>query len=784
MFYKGSLIRQKGRGEILCLFLSKKKFILIILHKRKIYAKLDLKFFLGAFMFSFFSRNRRAFFLVSMSVVAFSMLFYGISSTPITSASVKNPDTVYITGTPGKQKRISKQKIEGMKTYLSYDFGYDMNDALEKQNIFSDGFFFTLMDSSFGRGLVDIYFPLLKDDFEKRMAINRKTEMYRHPMGKLNIEDEVKRYANDFYVQYQKVKDKKREIDASLLKDCIFLCSKHRYFRPRDIKLLTKLFIRDRKIEEDPTVEKRNYALFGAKSNTDIFGEAFMELAAQSVLVAAAYAEENGYYTSSEEAHGVITRRALDVIGEKFKKVTEKKELTSLKEKFRDSLGLSEQELIEAARAVITFQKMIKDVDTTILIDNFTAQKLYGNQVDQLLVKVMKTADLSTVKNSIDALELHTYLEAIGKTEGFLSVPERVYEQKELFERNPNLLMKNYQVKAAKITKTDVASTLSLKKVWDFQVSDKGWADIRKKFYLDELSEKEKRFSFLRSLDKKKEKEIESYSRRLLLEMLPEQIEITLKKRPLRKMDICYNKAVSTGGPYKDFDIEALAKKFDGMKEGERLSCYSQNGEDYFYFVLLKKTAKEQFPTLAQARKNGYLTALVEQKLKVLNHGKEVNDDNREKLVRALLKKEAGEVAIQIIAAQEQGKCYTKYKEDRIRKWKEGVIKNSTDPILSQFNIEEKQEIIDRSGNNKQIAKEEFFLMQEGDSSDICYLGDGEPYYISFIARKLDKEKLSQVKDTLAKSISLESRDVIYKEILSEIIENKQLVIERLKKEF
>jgi hypothetical protein len=760
----------------------KKTLVGSILHKRGEYVKLDLKFFLGAFMFSFFSRNKRAVFTVMMAGVCISMLFYGTGGGPSMPASAGIPDTIYTLGVNGNKKEVSKRRLEAMKTYLSYDFGYSVNDALEKQNIFSDGFFFTVMDSSFGKGLVEKYFPLLKTDFEKRMIHNRRTEMYRHPSGKLNIENELKVYAADFYAQYQKVKDSKREIDADLLNDCISLCGMHRYFRPRDVKLLSKVFIRDRKMEVDPTFERRNYALFGARSNEDVFGKAFMELATQAVLAGAAFAEENGYHTTTEEADGVISRRALDVIGAKFHDVTDKKDLMQIKERFRNALGLSKEELVEAARAAMTFQKMIKDVDTSVLIDSFTAKKMYSNQVDQLLVKMVQDCGIRTVKGPMDALELHCYLECIGKVESFLSVPEKVYEEKELFSRNPNLLIKNFQVKIASVSKKQVGNTLSLKKVWDFQASEKGWKKIAAKYSLDKDLDQSKRFSYLRGISKKRSREIENFSRNLLLEDSLSLIKESLHKQELKKMVISHNKLGGISSEENEFDTGVLAEIFDTMEEGGELACYTQDKEMFFRIFLLKKSEKEEFPTFVQAKQNGYMTSLVERKLKALNRGNKIDEDSRERLVHALLRKEGKEMAEAIIATEEEGKLYVGHKEDRIAKWREGKFQNSVEELLKQFNMYEMREVVARYGKNKEMALDEFYAMENGTQSEVNYLKNGDPYYIHLIAKKLNEEKLSQVREALHRNLSLESRRALYEEILSYIVENKMLEMKRLTK--
>ena len=184
-------------------------------------------------------------------------------------------ETIYEVGNKNYTKKVTKRQIEAMKVYLSYDFGYDWNDSLDRHNIFADGFFIDLLDSSFGRSLAEKYFSLVKEDFAERVGVHKRFRFYRHPSGNFDLETELKMYARDLYAQYAKVASKDKEVDVSLLHDYMGLANEHRRFRPRDIKRLTTLFIRDRKIGADPTVQRRNFAIFQARSNEEFFWNSF-----------------------------------------------------------------------------------------------------------------------------------------------------------------------------------------------------------------------------------------------------------------------------------------------------------------------------------------------------------------------------------------------------------------------------------------------------------------------------------------------------------------------------
>lgn len=727
-------------------------------------------------MNSFFSKYQRSIFAVVMSLVVVTMLFYGVGNKSVPVAK-ERPDVLYKVGSKGKERAFSKQKLESLKTYLTYDLGYDFNDALERQNIFADGFLLDLCDSSLGKGLIQEYFPLIKEDFAKKVAAHRKTRLYTHPSGKYSLEDELKTYAKDLYENYSLVQQKDREVDASLFQDYLALAGAQRYFRPRDSKLLTSIFLRDRKIGNDPTLDRRNFALFGTKSNGDMFGEAYIELVAQVVLAGEMFAKEHGYKTTYEEAKGVITRRALDNLGAKFKEIDSKEEMVGLKERFRSALGLAEEDLVGAARSIMTVQKMIKDVDATVVLDRVSAAKLYGDHVETLLVKLVQDSGRRLVKNPNDALELHAYLSAIGNTEKFLGVPKELYSKEEIYKNAEDLLVETYQLKLSRVSKDQVGASVSLKKVWDFQTGDAGWKAVSKEFTFDENLAGEERFAFLQKLPKEQASLIEKFSREKIVEASPKLIKEALLKQQFDKVDFVYNSNVVSGQLGEHFDEKRFVKLLSGMTEDEEVPCYTQDEETYYRVYLWKAGEKRQMPLFAEAKKNGYLAALIDKKLVALNNGKTFSQENRDKLLVRLLNKEAGaEVSELIVKAEEEGKVYTRHMEERIALYQDESFVKAEDPVLAQFNIYEENEVIARTGKNREIAKEEFFEMQEGETSSIYFLNNGTPYYIDLITSKVDEEKLSKITKAISTKLSKEARTTLYNELLSYIENNNMLV--------
>ena len=216
-----------------------------------------------------------------------------------------------------------------------------------------------------------------------------------------------------------------------------------------------------------------------------------MELLAQAVIQGASYAKDHGYYTSYEEAKGIIMRRSMMTMVKKFPRVEDKEELRKIHNMYQQALAIPEKDLVNAARDIITFQKMCTDVDTSILLDKMTIKKMYNKDVENILVKMVHDHPNLLIKSVDDALELQCYLESVGKVEQFITPPQAVYEEKDIYAKAPVLCTKKYVLKVASRSKEQVAGSLLLKNVWDFQVSDKGWALLEKKFSFGEVKPSE-----------------------------------------------------------------------------------------------------------------------------------------------------------------------------------------------------------------------------------------------------------------------------------------------------
>lgn len=729
----------------------------------------------------FFSRNHRAFVAVILFVVAISMLFYGASVKDIAQSALPQ-EVVYRVGAKGHEKVVTKRQIEAMKTYLSYDMGYGFNDSLDRQNIFADGFFLELISSSFGRKLIEGYFSLIEEGFTKRVALHRKDRMYRHPSGKFKLEDIMQRYAKSMHDGYKKVQDPLQVVSEGLMMDFIDLALLQREFKPSDMQKLALLSVRDKKLGHDPVIDQMNFALFHTKSNAEMFGEAFMELMAQGVLEGARFARDHGYSTLYEEAEGVIMRRALSHLTKKYPMVEKKEELERLKDRYEAGLGIARRDLVETAMALLTFQKMMKDVDNSVILDSMACQKLFSDKVDTLLVAKVQDSPNMAIAGVQDALELQCYLECIGKPSGFLQVPKSCYEKKVLFENAADLISSEYVLKLAACTREQMYRSMSQKNIWGFQTSDKGWGLLSEKFSFDKGMEMGKRFAYLRALDAKIQDEVDLFSREKMVEERPDLAAKTLAKAELKRAEISLHAKVSSNQFGEGFDEKALLSKIEGLNEGQELSCYTQDNQMYFRVLVVKKPGgdEQNFPSFRQAKDKGYLRLLVDKKLNALTKGKEVSEPAKEALMHRLIKKEAGPIiAKEIIDAEKAKLFYLGHQKKRLEAWKSEEESFVTDDLLKQFSVGVSSEVIAREGENKHLSQEEFFHLQKGDISSYHTIGRGSVYYVQLIEKQVDKNKLQTLSKKLYRELADEARGAMYSALAAHIKNNKMIEYSR-----
>ena len=728
-----------------------------------------------------FSTHLKKFFSLLTVFAVLSMLFLGLNNAS-SNAVKKNQEQVYKVGSKGYERSFSRSRLENLKTFLNYDLGVGFNDALECQNIFSDGFCLKMLDSALGREISKRYFSLIKDDFESLVVKHRGHRLYRHPSGKLSLLPEMKKYAKDLYVAYQCVQNADRPIDESLFHDYITLATEQRKFRPSDMKKLMQIFARDQHLGQDPILQRKNFALFQVKSNADMFGDAFMDLFAQTVMEGAAFARDHGYSTSFEEAAGIIGRLSSEALLKKYPNLESTEELIKIKNQFAVAMGLSFPDLVQAAIDTITFEKMLSDVDASIILDKMVVKKIYHDNVENLLVNIVQDHPNMRVSSLDDSLELDAYLEALGEKDGFLSVPSTLYDEETLLKKTPALCTKNYVIKIAKRTKKQVAGTISLKDVAAFQVSNSGWEILCKEFLFDKNLQVKKRFSFIRDLDQEQAKKVDQYSRLTMVKSNKKLIEADLNNQELVKEVFGYNQYIPSDLFGKDFDHLLLKDQLDNLSINQELSCYSQNEDEFYRVMLLGKPEKFEFATFDFAKKNNYLKTLVDTKLTALNKGS-FNEEKRPLLLSKLVSKIAGREVLEAIQkAVEEKKFYSAHSHARLTAKKNGTLFFLQHPLLDQFKINEQKEVISRVGKTKEIALEKYFKMQPGEVSNVAFFDGGLAYYISLLAYKFDTEKVEKYHDSIKFEIVKEARNELLHELVNHFEENNMICIDRFKK--
>jgi hypothetical protein len=725
-------------------------------------------------MLSFFYKGHR-FFIAFAGVCSIVWAFFFFIGEGDKKGSFAIDGASYLVGKKGIKGGIVKGEIEAMKQFLSYDFGYGFNDVLQKQNVFGGGFFIDLIHSSFGDELIKRFFPLIKGDFAKRVDTHKRFGFYKDPSGKFFLEQNLKERAKPFYDLYKKVTLKGRKVDEELFKDYIALCFMQKSITPAFMQNLVSSSMKFMGLPIDETVNRRNFALFSAKNNEEIFGEAFIEICAQVLLQCGNYLEQRGYNTPYEEAKGVIIRKAMGEITEKYHTVEEISKLKEILHIYQENLGIREEELIGVCQKLMNFQKMLKDMDNAILVDKSTICELFSDSIQKISATVIKDSDLLRVKSVEDALLLQCYLESIGEVNEFLSPPLNQYPEEKIEQIAPSLFTKKYELKIALVKKSLLGGTIPLKMVWDFQTCQTGWDLIREKFGLEDINKGE-RFAFFQNLDEEKKRVIEEYARQKLVEEDDLFFKKGLDKQPLRLITFDFNKRVNSNFLYEGIDEIALQHLLEEKNEGDTIDFYTQDGEHYFTIYIVKKGQK-QIACFSQAKQKGYLKPLLDSKLEKLSGA------NRSELLQKLLLKEGGEqVYKKILESEKEGKVYAEKMVKRLENFDVSCIQNPS-ALLAPFAIEKSKQIITKSGKNGSLWKMHFLGLKKGDESALEYEQNNIPYKIIIDDFLLDEEKVDMYVKAVGQKIAGDQKDEFYFKLFSHIQDNDLLDRLRVTKE-
>ena len=769
-------------------------------------------------MFSFLRKYQKVVLGAVTAALVISISFFG-SYQAITQRPSKEVDEVIGTALNGSS--ISKLDTDRMVRFLSRDkLDRELDYVRQMPNLFNDGVISKdFLETGLAQMLVESYFDVLQDDLSTRFEKGKRFKPYIHPKAPYLS-------AENLWTQFV----------PSMKKNLFHLRTHKGQITPDDFKVMTELYLDNSKlpssllrrvlsyqegqyqgIPKDSYLDEGDLSLFYFHTVEDWFGLDFVELVAQFIHNAAIYAKQKGYVVNSAEARSDLLRQGYEALVAQGKEEVTPNLLDQYWKQTLAMLRLTEKQVVSLWQEVLLFRKLFNDYGQSVFLDTLAYKQYNSYAAEAAEVKLYALPKQFQLGDFRSLLKYQVYLEAVLKDQKetvSLDCPKTFKTKEELLKTAPQLLEKSYQVEMSSLTKREIASTVTLKQMWQWQLSDAGWSVLRETFkYLPIAKTEEERFEALEKLKDELAEEINIFSRNQIVVADPSRVVNALKEAPLETKTLL----MTLKGEHRDLkgidysenlvellDQAVLSKNIEGP-----LEAYSQDGQHYYRICVLEALGESKLLTFQEASSKGVLDKILDNKLKAYHEQARAhhpsqfqNEDGSFKDFAAVKNQIGSYVYKDLLAAIEKDVAQTdkKLKGDVkresldfyathrfyhfVRKAQEDILKNGDASVyLSQeaaYHMEAKEEVVKRKDKVAGIG-EELFSMEEKTFSPLYIGNNGTMSFYQVIKKTfVDERQLAQEVQKGQQMMAKDARLYLMSEMLGLIRTTDSIHLEKM----
>jgi GcvH upstream region-like protein len=706
-------------------------------------------------MLRYLRKYQKAIFAVVACMVIASFSFFGTYGA---MQPEKRIEEDVVIGKTLDGRDLSSKDVAHVGRFLDSDF-YDMMNlsGSGSANLLNDGFVRNdLLKTGLGQFIFQTYKNEIWEELSKKISKFKQFKTYVHPNKFITFEGLLKQFAPHYYEDLQSFRSagSEEEIFESLVK----LYVDQTVFPPEMVRKMM-LYIEyqyGNAVQQDPNLRNVDLSLFYAKNLTDWFGAKFLEKASQFVINGAAFATKQGYKVSFEEAKSVLLQSALKRLKEfDPSKTITNEELNRFYKQQLSLLQMDEKEAIKALEKILVFKKMLDEVGSSVFVDSVLYKQFSEFASKGAVVEVYKLPSYLKFKNSEDFLKLEAYLNGVSKKPSDLLLNEEFGAVDEVKKRAPELVEKRFLVKVASLKKANLVSDISMRKTWDWQVKEENWVLLNEMFpelHACKESDFEARFSFLQALDQAVKEKIDQFSRRKILDHDPNIVKEKLSLLSTQKRVL----SVTLEGSEEIIPgVQDRKKLLELLEEGsEKLSCYSENGEDFHNIEVIDKSSLWEILTFQEANQRGILDQIVLKKGLKEKHKSE--SDLNAKLIPYMRK------MLQNLVSGDD-KCLSD-QDDRI-------ALETLEPKLAlerQWALKKEEMRVMRKAMPS-LFDEKIFSMSQEEWSDVISSDEG-PFFYKVIETFVDTSDVAKKMEEARALLGSEAKETVVKEILEKMI--------------
>lgn len=619
-------------------------------------------------MLHFFRKYQRIFFLIITVVIVISFSFFGTYSSMVSPPVVDQDVFVALDGSV-----VKRSEIEEMALFI----GTDQRDKLVMGGVWGPNFLNDgvvekdFLETGLGAILAGQYRDLLVSDYQIRSAREKRYQPYRHAqVEQISVENIWKTLMPAMEEKFLAVKEAQDPLKKENFEARSALYSMERQLPAPSLRQILRYQNQQFPgIPYDPALDQVDLALFGYHTVEDWFGAKFVRLVAAFIINGAKVAEQKGYTVSDAEALAALQEQTRV----SFEQVKNSPYLgvntpsAYLRQQLR-YLNMDQAEAVQIEKKILLFRRLFQGAGDAVFVDVLPYKKMaeYANAyVQGELYQLPQALRIASLR---DMAKLEIYLDGVSKREEeSLDLPTKYLPVSEVI---PELVEKKYKIEMAHMDRRNLETKVTVKEMWDWEMSDKGWEKLGKAF--PELAQKENRKEALDKLSQEKRTKVNAFAREEMVKEKPEWIAEAIAEAPKKTIDLHIRKS---GGHPLFPGLEknsALIKKLD--EASQVIESYSPDQRNYYRITVLEKSPDERIVLFAEAASDGTLDRLLDKKL-----GKQKAEEEYSTLLAKIKEKtgtsQSGEKTASLRLFTWMQKAFDEVKKGKEDKW---VAKDSS----------------------------------------------------------------------------------------------------------
>lgn len=571
-------------------------------------------------MLDFFRRYQRYFFLVITVVIIISFSFFGTYSTLGSNAW---REQIAFTAVNGRE--ITRSDVDEMATFLATDnedkilFGGAwgpnfLNDGVIRKNF---------LETGLAQELVHSFQKDLREDIDKRLAKEKKYNLYSHPQAPfVGVQGAWSYFAPAMYSQFETLRSAQDGMSPEAFNARIGLFLGEKALPAPTLRQVLRFQEKQYSwLKPDPKLDQTDLSLFGYHTLEDWFGPRFTRLISEFIINAAILAEQQGYHVTKAEIMSDLVRNTQISYQQNLNNpslgVTSSEEYLS--EQLR-RLNMDQARAIKIWGQILLFRRYFLDAGSTALVDNMAHRALHQFAHENVTADIYRLPPELRLANGEALQNFEAYLYAVAKQNKKepLGLPENYLAVADVAKNYPELVQKNYELEVAQASLKNLQARIGLRELWNWEAEEGNFNTLKKQYPVIGVKEgktRDERLEALDSLDPVTRTKVDAFAKKSIIKDHPEWIAQALNDAKAQKMIVGLR---TQGGKMPFTGLENKEKRQEFMKlldeaplgpvaADSPLNNYSSDQQTYYRISVIERGAGPQILTFAEAQGDGTL---------------------------------------------------------------------------------------------------------------------------------------------------------------------------------